>query len=358
MATQRQTGSKILRQTGRDEMNSGMNCAEIHERVVLAAYHELPDDENHALLQHLAGCPSCREEQEQLLALKTLSAAYPVLEPSPNLVARSRTRLEDALDALPPKQWYDRLGDWLTSTATGLQAAPVAACLLLVAGAGLGSLGGYEFAARHAAGLAGGAAAPAILRSAAGQASAVPASAAEIANISGIVHQPNSNLVEVRYNQVEPRQVQGTLDDPKIRQLLMLASQNAANPEVRNDSVDLLAAECRSGHGCSGADVQSSGVRDALMVALRYDRSATVREKALQGLQPYVGQDMQVRDAVLETLLNDPDARIRSAAITMLEPVEADTSVRQVLSTVALSDENSHIRNASRLVLRRVSEVQ
>jgi hypothetical protein len=83
-----------------------------------------------------------------------------------------------------------------------------------------------------------------------------------------------------------------------------------------------------------------------------------VRQKALEGLQPYVGEDMQVRDAVLEALLNDPDAKIRSAAISMLEPVEADTSVRQVLSTVALSDQNSHIRNASRLVLRRVSEVQ
>jgi len=83
-----------------------------------------------------------------------------------------------------------------------------------------------------------------------------------------------------------------------------------------------------------------------------------VRQKALEGLQPYVGDDMQVRDAVLETLLNDPDAHIRSAAISMLQPVEADTSVRQVLSTVALSDQNPHIRNASRVVLRRVSELQ
>lgn len=342
-------------------MNSEMNCAQIHERVVLAAYSELPDDENHALLQHLAGCPACREEQQQLLALKTLSAAYPVIEPSPNLVARSRTRLEDALDALPPKRWYDRLGDWMTRTATGLQSAPVAACLLLVAGAGLGSLGGYEFAARHAAGLAGTGTGPggnsAPTDPGAIRSTSV-ASAAEVANISGIVRDPGSNQVEVRYNQVEPRQVRGSLDDPKIRQLLMLASQNGADPDVRNVSIDLLAAECSSGHGCSGPGVQGTGVRDALMVALRYDRSAAVREKALRGLQPYVAEDMQVRDAVLEALLNDPEAHIRSAAITMLEPVEADTSVRQVLSTVALSDENSHIRNASRVVLSRVSEVQ
>jgi HEAT repeats len=348
------------------KMKLGMNCDEAHEKIVLAAYGELPDDEAHRLALHLRegdqGCAECREEQEQLLALKKLSAAYPLLEPNANLVARSRTRLEDSLDALPPKQWYDRVADWMTRTATGLQAAPVAACLLLVAGAGLGSLGGYEFAARHAATVAGNEAVSLTGRKVASPSNlsnpAASVSSAEIASVSGIVRQPNSNVVQVSYNQLEPRHAEGTLDDPQIRQLLMVASQNGANPDVRDSSVGLLASECRSGHGCESAGTQGTGLRDALMVALRYDRSATVRQKALEGLQPYVAEDMQVRDAVLETLMNDPDAHIRSAAIGMLEPVEADTSVRQVLSTVALSDQNSHIRNASRVVLRRVSEVQ
>ncbi len=344
-------------------MNSAMNCTEFHEKVLLAAYGELPDDQAHALSLHLAGCSPCREEQEQLLALKTLSAAHPVLEPTPNLVARSRTRLEDALDALPPKRWYDRVADWMTRTAAGLQAAPVAACLLLVAGAGLGSLGGFEFSQRHAANGAG--ASPSVPTAEVSAPVTTPAphaagpvSTGEVASVSAIVRQPNSNLVEVSFNQVQPRRVKGTLEDPQIRQLLMLASQNAASPGVRDDSVGLLAAECRSGHGCQGKGVPNTDIRDALMVSLRYDRSTTVRRKALDGLQPFVGEDMQVRNAVLEALLNDPDAQIRSAAITMLQPVEADTSVRQVLSTVALSDQNSHIRNASRLVLRRVSEIQ
>jgi len=65
------------------------------------------------------------------------------------------------------------------------------------------------------------------------------------------------------------------------------------------------------------------------MVALRYDKNEGVREKALQGLEPYVAQDVRVRDAVLEALMNDGDPRIRTAAINILEPVEADTSVRQ-----------------------------
>jgi hypothetical protein len=322
-----------------------MNCELAHERIVTAAYGELADEQTHELERHLAGCPDCRKDREQLLALKILAEAHPVAEPAANLVARSRLRLEEALDALPPKRWYERMGQRMMNNWASLQAAPVAACLLLAAGAGAGSLGGYEFAQNRAA--------HAAATAAARIAPQAPAAPAEIANISSIVREPNSEMVEVRYNQVVPRRIEGSLDDPEIRQLLMVASENSASAGVRDDSVGLLAAECRAGHSC-----QAAGIRDALMVALRYDRNAGVREKALQGLEPYVVEDVRVRDAVLEALLNDSEPQIRTTAITILEPVEGDTSVRQVLHTVANSDQNSHIRTVSRQVLSRVPEIQ
>jgi hypothetical protein len=324
-----------------------MNCELAHERIVTGAYGELPDEQTHELERHMAGCPDCHREREELLALKVLANAHPVLEPAANLVARSRLKLEEALDALPPRRWYERLGQRMMNNFASLQAAPVAACLLLVAGAGAGSLGGYEFAQNRAAHTA---AAGATSQAPIGQAQAGPA---EIANISSIVRQPNSEMVEVRYNQVVPQRMEGSLDDPAIRQLLMLASEDSASAGVRDDSVGLLAAECRAGHGC-----QAAGIRDALMVALRYDKNEGVREKALQGLEPYVAEDVRVRDAVLEALMNDGDPRIRTAAINILEPVEADTSVRQVLHTVANSDQNPQIRTVSRQVLSRVPEIQ
>jgi len=323
-----------------------MNCELAHERIVTAAYSELPDEQMHELERHMTGCPDCHSDREQLQAMKILADALPVLEPPANLVARSRLRLEEALDALPPKRWYDRLSQRMLNNFAILQTAPVAVCLLLVVGAGAGILGGYEFAQGRAAQLAGRTPIPKT-------ASNIEQPAAEITNISSIVRQPNSEMVEVRYNQIVPQQMEGSLDDPKIRELLMLASENSASAGVRDDSVGLLAAECRAGHSC-----QAAGIRDALMVVLRYDKNSGVRLKALDGLEPYVAADTRVRDAVLEALLNDADPRIRTKAVDILEPVEADTSVRQVLHSVATSDQNRHLRTVSREVLSRVPDIQ
>jgi hypothetical protein len=341
-----------------------MNCELAHERIVVASYGELPDELIHDLDRHMAECADCRTERDQLLALKLLADAYPVLEPEANLIARSRLRLEEALDALPPMRWYERLIQRMSSSFASLAAVPVAASLLLVAGLGAGTWGGYEMALRratHAAtALQTASAAPvqAPVQQVASTKSSASASvsegeAAEVANISSIVRQPQGDLVEVRYNQLVPKRIKGSMSDPAIQQLLMLASQNATSAGVRSDSVGLLATECRNGNSC-----REEGIRDALLISLRYDKNASVREKALKGLEPYIAQDVLVRDAVLEAVMNDSDSRIRNAAINLLEPVEADTSVRQVLHNVADSDQNPYIRTVSRQVLNRVPEIQ
>jgi hypothetical protein len=94
------------------------------------------------------------------------------------------------------------------------------------------------------------------------------------------------------------------------------------------------------------------------MVSLRYDQDASVRMKALDGLQPYVGQDQHVRDAVLEAVMHDPDAQVRQTAIGVLEPVQSDSSVRQVLRTVATQDTNPFIRTASFNALQGSADIQ
>jgi hypothetical protein len=327
-----------------------MNCQMAQEDIVLAVYGELPDDRAHQLEQHLAQCERCRQEMEAVSGLQKALSVLPVGEPSPSLLARTRLRLDEALDGLPHAGFLLRRWQSFCRGFGRLQSAPVMASALLLVGLGAGGWGGYR-AGVHAAAVP----APANAEDASANAPTVmpDLDESQIAGVSSITLEPNTENVEVRFNRVVPETAFGTLDDPQIRELLLLAARNADNPDVHADSVDLLAQECRAGHQCTGGPI-----RNALMVALRYDKNAKVRSKALAGLEPYIAIDTRVRDAVLEALLNDPDPDIRSQAIGLLAPVDADSSVREVLQTVALQDQNPHIRTVSKEFLERVSQIQ
>jgi hypothetical protein len=326
-----------------------MNCDLAQEEIVLAAYGELPDDRVHQLEQHLAHCESCRLELESISAFQKALTSVPVDEPSPSLVARTRLRLDEALDAMPQGGFFRSRWQSFRRGLASLQHAPVMASALLVFGVAAGSWGGYHFALRQLA-----AAHPALARN---TATTVPVLAslsdAQVAGISNISVEPDTRNIEVRFDRLVPETVFGTIADPQIRKLLVIGTLSRANPSVHDSSVALLARECHARRECAGGPV-----RDALMVALRYDRNAAVRLKALFGLEPYITVDTRVRDAVLEALLNDPDAGIRSQAIALLAPVEADSSVRDVLQTVASQDNDAYIRNVSRQFLEQVSQIQ
>jgi Putative zinc-finger len=316
-----------------------MECELAQQKIALYAYGELPDDQCHVLEGHLATCKRCQEEFAAVQALQQAMALAPSQEPSANLLAQARLQLEEALDSMPRSSWLMRGQQSFFRGVSMLGRAPVAASALLVLGLGSGGWAGYESALRsHRP--------PAELP-------AAIAGAGAIANVSSIVREPNTENVEVRFNRLVPETTQGSLDDPQIRNLLLLGAQSKLNPGVAQNSVSLLAEECRVGHQCSDGPI-----RKALLVALRYDTSTAVRLKALDGLKPYVAEDMRVRDGVLEALLNDPDATVRSRAIELLPPVEADSSVQEVLHTVASEDDNPHIRTASREVLEEFPRIQ
>lgn len=329
-----------------------MNCELAQEDIVLAVYGELPDDRVHLLEQHLVHCEACQQEMEAVAALHKAMSTAPPVEPSPSLIARARVRLDEALDTMPQSGVLRRLSQAFRRGVGHLQGAPVLAATLILASLGAGAWSGYHYGTRAAiAADQPGAAAP--VSSVAAEPAAADLDAAQIAGVSNVNFEPGSDTVEVRFYRVLPETAFGTVDDPQIRQLLVLGTRNRGNPTVHDSSVDLLAQACRAGHNCNGGPI-----RNALMVALRYDRDATVRRKALEGLEPYIGADMRVRDAILEALLHDSDASVRTEAIGLLEPVEADSSVREVLQTLASQDQNPHIRLVSRQYLEQAPQTQ
>jgi putative zinc finger protein len=316
-----------------------MGCELAQQNIALFAYGELPDDQCHALEGHLVTCRRCQEEFAAVQALQQAMALAPTQEPSANLLALARLRLEEALDSMPRSSWLMRVQQSIFRGMSMLGRAPVAASALLVLGVASGGWGGYQAALRsHRL--------PAELP-------AAIAGPGTIASVSSITREPNTENVVMHFNRLVPETTQGSLDDPQIRELLLIAAQGHANPGVAQNSLNLLADECLAGHECPDGPV-----RKALLVALRYDNSGAVRLSALNGLKPYVAEDIRVRDAVLEALMNDEDATVRSRAIELLQPVEADSSVLEVLHTVAYEDDNPHIRTVSREVLDRATEIQ
>jgi HEAT repeats len=320
-----------------------MKCEAAQNNIVLMGYGELPDELAGGLEQHLAECEDCRRELNALRAMEEYLATSPVLEPSPNLLTQSRMRLDEALDAIPPHGFLTRIRVNFFAWMGHLQSAPALATLLL----GVGFLAGnftYRYQIAHTPQPKG------IL-------TINHPSEGVVSNVTGIVQTPNSELVQVNYNRIVPETAEGSLDEPRIRELLMLGMKAATTTGVRANSVALLSGECKQGHDCS-VQADGKGIRSGLMVALRYDKDPEVRLKALEGLQHYVGQDRRVRDAVLEALMHDSDADVRSAAIGLLTPVQSDSSVRQVLRTVSTQDENQYIRTASYQALQGAGDIQ
>lgn len=309
-----------------------MKCELAQQNIVLVTYGELPDEQMASLEQHLGECEECGRELKALLAMHEALAYRPMVDPSPNLLAHSRMRLDEELDLIPPHGLFTRLRSNLYAWLGHVQSAPALVTLLLGVGFLIGNFT-HRYQVANQPKLP-----PSIVLT--------NSTNGAIANISGIVQTPNSEIVQVSYNRVVPETVQGSLDDPQIRQLLLIGTKAAANNGVRTDSVALLANECRVGHRCeSGPD--GTSIRKGLMASLHYDKNPNVRMKALEGLQPYVAEDENVRNAILEAVMYDSNAEVRMHAIGLLAPVHSDSSVRQVMRTVSTTDENPYIRTVS-----------
>ncbi len=308
-----------------------MKCEWVKENVLLYVYNELPDDARYELEQHLARCADCTAELKTTRKFHAMLSELPVEEPSPNLVAASRMRLQEGLETAQQGRFWHRLifdpAAWLRQ----VRFAPALAAAIFIVGFAGGIATTYKVVSGNGVSIA---------------SSPVSAPAeSSITGIQSISQDPGSNHISIKYNTVSTQEAQGSLNDQRIQQLLLFAARNNYNSGVRMDSVDLLTQEPNSTH-----------VREALMYALRYDSNPGVRLKALDSLGAFVKSDPRVRDVVLEALIRDSNPGVRTAALRLLDPVRADSSVRSVLQELAQSDQNQYIRSQARMMLAQLPE--
>ncbi len=310
-----------------------MKCEWVRENIVLYVYNELADDARYELEQHLARCLECASELKTVRKFHATLSTVPVEEPSPSLLAASRMRLQEALETAEQGGIWQRLTFdpwvWLRQ----MRFSPALAAVLLIIGfaGGIGTT--YSVLGNRS--------------SAPGEQATSPAlGKANITGIRSIIQEPGTDKVTIKYDTTQTEDVQGSLNDERIQQLLLFAARNNYNSGVRMDSVDLLTQTPNDAH-----------VREALTYALRYDSNPGVRLKALQGLAAYVKSDTRVRDAILEALMNDANSGVRTQALQLLSAVTADSSVRTVLQQLAQNDKNQYIRSQARNLLAQVPEM-
>jgi hypothetical protein len=301
-----------------------MNCDWAKDNIVLYIYDELADDARFEFERHVQRCVSCHAELESAREFKHTLAALPEQEVSPNFLTANRMELQEALEHTQKSRnlWgrfvFDFAG-WMHQ----LKLAPALTAALLIIGFAGGTVTGWRVAQRPPAPGLGG-----------------DKSEATIATIESVVPQGDSGKVTITYDTLNAQVTEGSINDPKIQKLLLMAARNNHNSGVRLDSIDILKSQ-----------PEDNAVREALIYALRYDQNPGVRLKSLDGLKGYVKDDVHVRDAVLEALLHDSNAGVRAQAIAMLDAVKADSSVRDTLKILAERDQSQYIRNESRRIL-------
>ena len=311
-----------------------MKCEWVLENITLHVYGELADDARHELEQHVARCADCAAELKAAQEFHDLLSEERAAEPTPNLVAAARMKLQEALETAEQGGFWRRLAfdpaNWLRQVSF----SPALASAILILGFAGGVGTSYRVFVHQ----------PPI--SATDVAPAPAPVEASITGIQSITQQPGTNQIDIKYNTLSTLETQGSLNDQRIQQLLLFAARNNFNSGVRMDSVDLLTQK-----------PNVSQVRDALIYALRYDTNPGVRLKALDGLGGFVKDDVRVRDVVLEALVNDANPGVRTEALRLIEPAKADGSVRGVLMTLAAKDQSQYIKSQARTMLAQLPEI-
>lgn len=304
-----------------------MNCGPVREQLPMLLYGELSFDEEEAVDAHLEGCAECRAALEHE---RVLSAAFDdvAVEPSPALLRACRESLAErlALESAPvvlpePKHgWWDRFVDALTMPVNMLRPAGAVA---LVA---LGFLGARMVPSNM---------------NGVGTLSLGDVGASRVRSVEPAA----DGRIHIVLDETRQRSVEGNMEDAAIRELLLTATRDPSDG-LRAETMALLTQS-----------PETADVRDALVYAVRNDRNAGVRLKALGGLEAFKG-DPEARSALVDVLSSDENQAMRIGAIDLLvknldttAPV-ADRRLIGVLQELLMREtEPEYLRQRSQRVL-------
>jgi hypothetical protein len=316
-----------------------MECREFEEYMALDLYGDLPPEQRALYEAHLANCARCRAAREQIRSLHGILAQRPRLEPSPDLLVECRLALSDALER-ERLGWHGLMREWLAFLRLPPQrvVSRLAFVLTLVVfGFGLG----WTLRPR----------AERVVPS--GPSNVTSSSLAEgdlenmrINDISRVAPDPNTGGVRITMDAQRRFTLEGSLDDPRIQQLLVNAVKSYDNAGIRRDTLDALRASTKS-----------PNVRAALLYTMQHDPNIGNRLAALDAARAMQGGE-DLRRTLINLLERDPNAGVRVQSVDLLvdqmERQGRDEATLGALARLAASDSNSYVRLKCASALRKL----
>jgi hypothetical protein len=303
-----------------------MNCQEFNENLPLFLYDELAGEQRAACEAHVAACSACQKALGEHRLLHEVLSQRLVSEPSPDFLVQCRQALEETLDH-EELGWRGLLSEW----GSVLRPAPgfALAVTLMALGFGLG------WTIR-----------PHATRSLPPSPSSAEANVAgnslenmRISGISRVAPDPKTGEVRITMDAEHRVTLEGSLDDPRIQQVLVYAVKSYDNPGIRRDTLDALRMAS-----------SSPAYRQALIDRMQHDPNLGVRLEALDAVRGLEwGPDL--RQAFLGTVEHDRNDGMRVAAIDVLAG-HADQGVVPALERVSKSDSCPYVRMKSAKAIR------
>lgn len=306
-----------------------MTCTESEEYMTLDLYGDLPPEQRALYEAHLANCAQCRAAREQVRGLHEVLAQRPRLEPSPDLLVECRQALSDALEK-ERLGWHGLMHEWLAFLRLPPQrvVSRLAFVLTLVVfGFGLG----WTLRPR----------AERVVPS--GPSNVTSSSLAEadlenmrINDISRVAPDPNTGGVRITMDAQRRFTLEGSLDDPRIQQLLVNAMKSYDNAGIRRDTLDALRA-----------NTKSPNVRAALLYTMQHDPNVGNRLAALEMAGAMQGGD-DLQRTLINLLEHDPNEGVRVQSVDLLvhqmERQGRNEATLGTLARLATSDSNAYVR--------------
>ena len=164
-----------------------------------------------------------------------------------------------------------------------------------------------------------------------------------VSDIDFIQYDPNSGNIAVQYKIVQAVSLQGKIDDPAIRKILVHTIRAEEHPGKRLKAVKAVA----------GKRFSDRELEDALIFAMENDSISGVRLKAAQVLGGFP-INQSIKNAFIRVLLHDANSAIRIEAFGVLEELVEDGDITPILQSASRYDENEYIRlKASKKLERR-----